>query len=457
MAATADRRVSRAPPAAAAERPAPRGQQVPRGQRVPRGRQAPRVRRHHGRRRHRGVRRHHRRNAGAGAGTAGAVATGSGGSAGAGPSGAGGTGGAAGAGGTGGRGGAGGTTGGARGGTGGGAGGAAGTTGGRGGTGGVTGMGGTGGAPGPAVAFPGAEGYGRIAKGGSGGEVCHVTTLGRSPGRARCATASASASDRTVVFDVGGWITLVIEPRHHRLDTHHRSRAKPRRAAASASAAASSRLSGSDIIVRFLRVRRGVGTTTDRDDAMTIARRRETVILDHSSVGFGTDETALDARRRGHRPAQPDPAVVDRRRGACSVNNHSAGALFTLEPDHDSPLACGRSTRTRNPRARSELPETRGMGGPLDWVNNVTYGFNAHDPVGESMGWSHQPRPVHPRRHHERPSTPGERGRQLLHQLAERELRLQQRHLRTSSSTCRATSWTATPTACSIRPRPATT
>jgi hypothetical protein len=46
-----------------------------------------------------------------------------------------------------------------------------GRTAGRGGTGGVTGTGGTGGAPGPAVAFPGAEGYGRNTRGGRGGDV----------------------------------------------------------------------------------------------------------------------------------------------------------------------------------------------------------------------------------------------------------------------------------------------
>ena len=40
------------------------------------------------------------------------------------------------------------------------------------------------------------------------------------------------------------------------------------------------------------------------------------------------------------------------------------------------------------PARRSELPATRGQGGPLDWVNNVIYGWNAPDPVGESMGWS---------------------------------------------------------------------
>jgi pectate lyase len=55
-------------------------------------------------------------------------------------------------------------------------------------------------------AFPGAEGFGRFASGGHGGETVHVTTLDDSgPGSFRDAV---SKPDRTVVFDVGGIIRL---------------------------------------------------------------------------------------------------------------------------------------------------------------------------------------------------------------------------------------------------------
>jgi hypothetical protein len=62
----------------------------------------------------------------------------------------------------------------------------------------------------PLVAFPGAEGFGRFAKGGRSGDIYHVTTLDDSgPGSLRDAVKTKQADvPRTVVFDVGGTIKL---------------------------------------------------------------------------------------------------------------------------------------------------------------------------------------------------------------------------------------------------------
>jgi hypothetical protein len=65
---------------------------------------------------------------------------------------------------------------------------------------------GAGGGAGAVLAFPGAVGFGKTATGGRGNTIVHVTTL--SDDGAGSFRDAVSASDRFIVFDVGGYITL---------------------------------------------------------------------------------------------------------------------------------------------------------------------------------------------------------------------------------------------------------
>lgn len=258
-----------------------------------------------------------------------------------------------------------------------------GMTGGASGTSGAAGKGGAGGGPqGPAVAFPGAEGFGANARGGRGGAVCHVTTLADSG--AGSLRDCVSGANRTVVFDISGWIDL-----SSNLGVTQNNITIAGQTAPGGGIGIRGRkfsIGGRDIIARFLRVRRGILVTTDRDDAMTVSSDAETVIIDHFSVGYGTDENFSMPGDEGEGPRNFTLQWSINAWGL-QRNNHSAGSLLTSNQTtiHHCLWAFN---KTRNPRGRSEEAATRGQGGHLDWVNNVIYGWNAPDPFGEGEGWS---------------------------------------------------------------------
>lgn len=226
------------------------------------------------------------------------------------------------------------------------------------------------------LAFPGAEGFGRFARGGRGGSVCHVTTLEDSG--AGSLRDCVSAGDRTVVFDVGGWITLS----GNLGITANNLTIAGQTAPGGGVGIRGTKLSigGKNIILRFVRVRRGILKTSDRNDAMAVSSSASQIIIDHCSVGFGTDENLSMPGDEGVGPRDftLQWSVIA---WGLQRNNHSAGSLLTASNTtiHHSLYAFN---GTRNPKARSEMERV------LDFVNNVIYGWNAPDPVGEAQGWS---------------------------------------------------------------------
>jgi len=140
--------------------------------------------------------------------------------------------------------------------------------------------------PGQTLAFPGADGAGRLALGGRGGRVWTVTHLGDSgPGSLR--EAVEATGPRTVVFAVSGTIALQSEliVRNGRLTIAGQTapgdgitlRDQPFTIAAD------------DVVVRFIRSRLGDVTRVDGDAIGVISGRR--IILDHVSASWSSDES----------------------------------------------------------------------------------------------------------------------------------------------------------------------
>ena len=138
-----------------------------------------------------------------------------------------------------------------------------------------------------APAFPGAEGHGRYTTGGRGKTVVHVTNLNDSgTGSFRNAVNSAN---RIVVFDVGGIIELksdvVIKNNITILGQTAPSPGITLRYR-------TVRPNGDNIIMRFIRIRRGEEKDVNDGADATWARNFKNMILDHCSFSWSIDEIA---------------------------------------------------------------------------------------------------------------------------------------------------------------------
>ncbi|NBW97042.1 MAG: pectate lyase [Planctomycetia bacterium] len=149
------------------------------------------------------------------------------------------------------------------------------------------------GAADPLLAFPGAEGFGRFAKGGRGGDVYHVTTLDDGgPGSLRDAIKTKQKDvPRTVVFDVGGTIKLQKQLRIENVSgLTLAGQTAPGGGIAIRDHSVDFRRC-TDLVVRHMRFRLGDATKTS-EDVLGFGPEEGTcrdVILDHVTATWGVD------------------------------------------------------------------------------------------------------------------------------------------------------------------------
>lgn len=135
------------------------------------------------------------------------------------------------------------------------------------------------------LAFPGAEGYGRYARGGRGGNVVHVTNLNDAGAGSLREAVESDIGPRTIVFDVGGIITLKSRLTLASSNVTIAGQTAPGKGIVIRSAPFG--FSGvNDGVMQFMKVRLGYGATFDG----TGLQGSNHSIFDHLSVSWTIDE-----------------------------------------------------------------------------------------------------------------------------------------------------------------------
>lgn len=139
-----------------------------------------------------------------------------------------------------------------------------------------------------APAFPGAEGHGRYTTGGRGGKVIHVTNLNDS-GEGSLREAVSGNDKKIVVFDVGGVIEL---ERNLNIGGNTTILGQTAPGQGITLRYYTIEYNGDNIIVRFVRFRRGQERDVNDGADATWTRHHRNIMLDHCSFSWSIDEVA---------------------------------------------------------------------------------------------------------------------------------------------------------------------
>ncbi|MEL7600710.1 MAG: acetylxylan esterase [Proteiniphilum sp.] len=137
------------------------------------------------------------------------------------------------------------------------------------------------------VAFPGAEGFGRYASGGRGGEVYWVTTLDDGDQEGTLRYAVAQKGPRTILFNVAGTIFLKKDLRITQDDVTIAGESAPGQGICIAGYPV--KLNADNVILRYLRFRVGDRGEGEPDGLMGTGGKN--IIIDHCSISWSVDES----------------------------------------------------------------------------------------------------------------------------------------------------------------------
>jgi pectate lyase len=216
------------------------------------------------------------------------------------------------------------------------------------------------------LAFPGAEGFGRFATGGAGGETVHVTTLDDSgPGSFREAV---SKSHRIVVFETNGVIRLKSNVAISS-DVSILGQTAP--GDGITLYGRSSSFSGqSNVIVRYIRFRQGIAG--DRGKCSVGLTKGANMIFDHCSIQWGRWD-CLGVTQGSHDITFQNCIIGE------GVDPQRFGSLTDSVTNITYTHNLWINNQSRNPKAK----------GRIQYVNNVVYNWGVCGLVGGHSGADH--------------------------------------------------------------------
>jgi hypothetical protein len=226
-----------------------------------------------------------------------------------------------------------------------------------------------------AVAFPGAEGYGRLASGGRGGDVYEVTTMADAgPGSLREGFRTAQGP-RTIVFRTSGTIQLKSKLLLDKSNITIAGQTAPGDGIALRDFTFQVR-NATNIVIRYLRLRlgdqnkgkgaKGGDDTFNTDDI-------DNVIMDHCSLSWAIDGTH-DLRRGGNFTMQWSIVSEALNHSLHNKGSHAMAASYrspsgNISLHHNIYATC----RDRHPSLGSELAPPQYI---VDFRNNIDYNWS---------------------------------------------------------------------------------